>query len=79
MRLYPAGGVASSRLPTTRKAVVLNGGKLVVPPGVILHTPITAIQHSEANWERADEFLPSRWEQARRLSQPAHSCSVGVQ
>jgi len=78
MRLYPAGGVASSRLPTGRKAVVLNGGKLVVPPGVILHTPITAIQNSEANWERACEFLPSRWEHVRGQGQPARPCSVSV-
>ncbi len=66
MRLYPAGGIATFRLPTGRKPVVLNGGKLVLPPGVILHTPIAAIQHSEANWERAGEFLPSRWEQVPR-------------
>ncbi len=65
MRLYPAGGIASFRLSKTSKAVELNGGKLVLPPGVVLHMPITAIQRSAANWERPEEFLPERWEQVR--------------
>ena len=66
MRLYPAGGIATFRLGTTSKPVVLGGGKLVVPPHVLLHMPITAIQRTAANWERPEEFLPERWEQARR-------------
>lgn len=66
MRLYPAGGIASFRLSKTSKAVELSGGKLVLPPGVVLHMPITAIQRSAANWERPEEFLPERWEQVRR-------------
>ena len=65
MRLYPAGGIATFRLVTHGQAVTLGGGKLVVPPNVVLHMPITAIQRSAANWERPEEFLPERWEQVR--------------
>ena len=46
--------------------MTLGGGKLVVPPHVLLHMPITAIQRTAANWERPEEFLPERWEQVRR-------------
>ena len=63
MRLYPAGGIATFRASTSGKAVQLNNGKLMLPPNVILHMPIAAIQHSAANWERPQAFLPERWEE----------------
>lgn len=66
MRLYPAGGIATFRLATHGKPVILGGGKLVVLPNVLLHMPITAIQRTAANWEQPEEFLPERWEQVRR-------------
>ena len=61
MRLYPAGGVASFRRIQTGKDLVLGGGKLVVPAGVALHFPITAVHHSRAVWEDPEAFSPERF------------------
>jgi cytochrome P450 len=61
MRKYPAGGVATFRTSKTGKDVVLGGGKLVVPPGVGLHMPITALHHSEALWDNPEAFIPERF------------------
>ncbi len=71
MRMYPAGGVATFRTPKGDKDVVLGGGKLVVPNGVGLHMPITAVHHSSALWEEPEEFKPERFLEA---SPP--SCTV---
>ena len=78
MRLYPAGGIATFRLATHGKAVTLGGGKLVVPPNVLLHMPIAAIQRSAANWERPEEFLPERWEKVRRRAGEKTSRLLGL-
>lgn len=64
MRLYPAGGVASFRRIHTGKDLVLGGGKLVVPAGVALHFPITAVHHSMAVWEDPEAFSPERFLEA---------------
>ncbi|CAL5222409.1 g4768 [Coccomyxa viridis] len=61
MRIYPAAGGASMRRSKTGKDVVLGGGKLVVPAGVALHMPITAVHHNEAIWENAKAFIPERF------------------
>ena len=61
MRLYPAGGVATFRRSKTGKDVVLGGGKLVVPAGVGLHMPITAVHHTEGIWENPMAFTPERF------------------
>ena len=61
MRLYPAGGVATFRRSKTGKDVVLGGGKLVLPPGVGLHLPITAVHHTEGIWENPNAFTPERF------------------
>ena len=65
MRLYPAGGVASFRRIHTGKDLVLGGGKLVVPAGVALHFPITAVHHSMAVWEDPEAFSPERFLEVR--------------
>ena len=65
MRLYPAGGVASFRRIRTGKDLVLGGGKLVVPAGVALHFPITAVHHSKAVWEDPEAFSPERFLEVR--------------
>ena len=65
MRLYPAGGVASFRRIHTGKDLVLGGGKLVVPAGVALHFPITAVHHSRAVWEDPEAFSPERFLEVR--------------
>ena len=59
--MYPAGGVATFRTPKGTKDVVLGGGRLVVPPGVGLHMPITAVHHSKDLWEEPEEFKPERF------------------
>ena len=61
MRIYPAAGGASMRRSKTGKDVVLGNGKLVVPAGVALHMPITAVHHNEAIWENAKAFIPERF------------------
>ncbi|CAL8468141.1 g7680 [Coccomyxa elongata] len=61
MRMYPAGGVATFRTPKGDKDVVLGDGKLVVPNGVGLHMPITAVHHSSALWEEPEVFKPERF------------------
>ena len=61
MRKYPAGGVASIRIPKGNKDVILGGGKLTVPAGCAVHMPITAVQNCRANWERPEAFLPERF------------------
>jgi cytochrome P450 len=73
MRLYPAAGAASFRSNKTDKDIVLGGGKLVVPPGVILHMPITAVHHSEGTWENAYAFVPKRFLE-ERCRCPPPSC-----
>lgn len=65
MRLYPAGGVASFRRIQTGRDLVLGGGKLVVPAGVALHFPITAVHHSAAVWEDPEAFSPERFLEVR--------------
>ena len=65
MRLYPAGGAATFRRSKTGKDVVLGGGKFVLPPGVGMHMPITAVHHSEGIWEKAHEFIPERFLEVR--------------
>ena len=69
MRIYPAAGGASMRRSKTGKDVVLGGGKLVVPAGVALHMPITAVHHNEAIWENAKAFIPERFLEVRHASQ----------
>lgn len=59
--MYPAGGVATFRTPKGTKDVVLGGGRLVVPPGVGLHMPITAVHHSKDLWEEPEVFKPERF------------------
>ena len=70
MRLYPAGGVASFRRIHTGKDLVLGGGKLVVPAGVALHFPITAVHHSRAVWEDPEAFSPERFLEVRPAMRP---------
>ena len=67
MRMYPAGGVATFRTPKGTKDVVLGGGRLVVPPGVGLHMPITAVHHSKDLWEDPEDFKPERFFEVRTL------------
>ena len=59
--MYPAGGVATFRRSKTGKEVVLGGGKLVVPAGVGLHMPITAVHHAQGIWENPHFFTPERF------------------
>ncbi|BDA43874.1 Cytochrome P450 3A11 [Coccomyxa sp. Obi] len=62
MRKYPAGGVASFRTPVKGAGdVVLGGGKVVIPEGAVIHTPIAAIQLSPALWDEPERFNPDRW------------------
>ena len=49
------------RRSKTGKDVVLAGGKLVVPAGVMLHMPITAVHHNENIWENPQAFIPERF------------------
>ena len=70
MRLYPAGGVASFRRIHTGKDLVLGGGKLVVPAGVALHFPITAVHHSRAVWEDPEAFSPERFLEVHLATSP---------
>ena len=65
--MYPAGGVATFRTPKGTKDVVLGGGRLVVPPGVGLHMPITAVHHSKDLWEDPQDFKPERFFEVRTL------------
>ena len=65
MRLYPAGGVASFRQIRAGRDLVLGGGRLVVPAGVALHCPITAVHHSAAVWEDPEAFTPERFLEVR--------------
>jgi hypothetical protein len=65
MRLYPAAGAASFRSNKTDKDIVLGRGKLVVPPGVVMHMPITTVHHSEGTWEKAYDFVPERFLEVR--------------
>ncbi len=69
MRIYPAAGGASMRRSKTGKDVVLGDGKLVVPAGVALHMPITAVHHNEAIWENAKAFIPERFLEVSLFSQ----------
>ena len=59
--MYPAGGVATFRRSKTGKDVVLGGGKLVLPAGVGLHMPITAVHHTQGIWENPHAFTPERF------------------
>ena len=62
MRKYPAGGVAAFRSPVKGAGdVVLGGGKLVIPQGAVIHTPIAAIQLSPDLWDEPERFNPDRW------------------
>ena len=62
MRKYPAGGVASFRSPVKGAGdVVLGGGKVVIPQGAVIHTPIAAIQLSPDLWDEPERFNPDRW------------------
>ncbi len=62
MRKYPAGGVASFRSPVKGAGdVVLGGGKVVIPQGAIIHTPIAAIQLLPTIWDEPERFNPDRW------------------
>lgn len=70
--MYPAGGVATFRTPKGDKDVVLGGGRLVVPPGVGLHMPITAVHHSRDLWENPEAFIPERFLEVR----PRHAAPV---
>ena len=70
--MYPAGGVATFRRSRTGKDVVLGGGKLVLPAGVGLHMPITAVHHTEGIWENPNAFTPERFLEVWR-SVP-HNC-----
>lgn len=72
MRKYPAGGVATFRAVKGSKPVVLGGGKLVVPPGVGLHMPITAVHHSAALWDSPEDFIPTRFLEV--IYPPCPSC-----
>ena len=69
MRIYPAAGGASMRRSKTGQDVVLAGGKLVVPAGVALHMPITAVHHNATIWEDPEAFIPERFLEASRTSQ----------
>ena len=71
MRKYPAGGVASFRSPVKGAGdVILGGGKVVIPQGAIIHTPIAAIQLSPAIWDEPEKFNPDRWLQVCVCLQP---------
>ncbi len=62
MRIYAVAGVVPLRSPVKGcGGVVLGGGKLVIPEGAILHTPIAAIQLSPALWDNPEKFDPGRW------------------
>ncbi|EIE20244.1 cytochrome P450 [Coccomyxa subellipsoidea C-169] len=62
MRIYAVAGVVPLRSPIKGCGdVVLGGGKLVIPEGAILHTPIAAIQLSPALWDDPEKFDPGRW------------------
>ena len=75
MRLYPAAGAASFRSNKTEKDIVLGGGKLVVPLGVVMHMPITAVHHSEGTWEKAYDFVPERFLEVRCHCTPPSCCT----
>lgn len=57
MRMFP---VVSIMARVTQKPVMV--GKYRVPPGVIVATPLFAIQNTVHNWEAPHEFRPERWE-----------------
>ncbi|KAK9820314.1 hypothetical protein WJX72_008814 [[Myrmecia] bisecta] len=59
LRMFPAVGTGTTRLNPKRD--VLLGGKVLVPRGTIIWMPTHALQHTPANWEQPDEFLPERW------------------
>lgn len=59
--MYPAGGAATFRRSKTGKDVVLGGGKLMLPAGVGLHMPITAVHHMQGIWEEPQVFNPERF------------------
>ncbi len=75
--MYPAGGVATFRTPKGTKDVVLGGGRLVVPPGVGLHMPITAVHHSKDLWEDPEDFKPERFFEVRTLECSFNSRTPG--
>jgi hypothetical protein len=61
MRLYPAGGVATMRMPKGNKDVILGSGdsQLIVPAGATLHMPIVAVH--KCCWDRPEAFIPERF------------------
>jgi cytochrome P450 len=69
LRRYPAGGVATFRAPVPGHGdVVLGGGRLIIPEGAILHTPIVGVHMLPTLWEDPEKFHPDRWLQVRRDS-----------
>ena len=78
--MYPAGGVATFRRSKTGKDVVLGGGKLVLPAGVGLHMPITAVHHTQGIWENPHAFTPERFLEVcgTRLSPVAGGLGVSL-
>lgn len=58
LRLHPAIPSGFPRL-TPPEGIVVNG--TFIPGGTIVVIPVYAMQHDEANYVNADEFIPERW------------------
>jgi len=61
MRKYPAAGIATMRIASSGKDVVLAGGKFVLPGGCAIHMPISAVQRGKALWDNPENFCPERF------------------
>ena len=58
------------RRSKTGKDIVLAGGKFVVPAGVALHMPITAVHHNKDVWEDPQAFIPERFLEVSAFTLP---------
>ena len=58
LRLHPA---IPSGFPRTTppEGITING--TYIPGGTTIVIPVYALQHDEANYTHADEFIPERW------------------
>ena len=59
--MYPVAGGATFRHSKNGKDVALCGGQFVLPGGVLLHMPITAVHHAKDIWNRPYSFDPHRF------------------
>ena len=65
--MYPVAGGATFRHSKSGKDVALCGGSFILPGGVDLHMPITAVHHAKDIWDCPYTFSPHRFLEVRLL------------